>query len=103
MKILLIFIITKGIKYIYNAYYQTRQSYSINIRVWSKLDELYHIFSQINSYLLHRLFEKKIFVENIINSYFTKDECVQLLFKFMTNYISIYSKKSIPFINEFIY
>lgn len=103
-KLLLVILMTKGIRYIYNAKYESCKSYCIHIIQWSFLEEFYHILVEIDNHIT-KLFDKHNYntqVRKLINNYFTNDECVGLLFQYMSNFCSINKKRKKSFIDEFI-
>ena len=102
LKILIMFLITRGIRYIYNAPYKSQREYCVNIKKWNTVERLYYILAEINNLTIKLLKDKFLPVEKIINSYFTTDECVNLLFRYMYNFISIHNKHKKSFINNFI-
>lgn len=102
LKILIIFIITRGIRYIYNAPYKSQREYCVNIKKWNTVERLYYILTEINNLTIKLLKNKNEDVQKIIDSYFTKDECVNLLFKYMYKFISIHNKHKKSFIDTFI-
>ena len=103
-KILLLFLTTRGIKYIYNCQYYSVRTYSINIKQWKILQEAYYIFVNIYNYTTCLLSDKEYYeINKLISSYFLKDECVRYLFTFMDCFNSIHNKKKVTFVNDMLY
>ena len=99
---MLIILITKGIKYIYNARYHSNKLYFINITQWISLQKLYNILTKINDYICKNLNEHNQKVQELINNYFKNNECVTILFQYMSDFISINNKRKEDIIYELI-
>ena len=100
----MLFLTTRGIKYIYNCQYYSVRTYSINIKQWKILQEAYHIFVNIYNYTICLLSDKEYYeINKLISSYFLKDECVRYLFTFMNCFNSIHNKIKGTFINDMLY
>ena len=101
-KLLLIILLTTGIKHIYNAKYQSLNVYSIHIKKWVSLEELYYNLIVVDIHISKLLDTHNDNVRSIIHTYFTKDECVRLLFQYMSDYLSINKKRKITCVDNFI-
>ena len=101
-KLLLIILLTIGIKHIDNAKYQSLNVYTIHIKKWVSLEELYYNLIVVDIHISKLLDTHNDNVRSIIHTYFTKDECVRLLFQYMSDYLSINKKRKITCVDNFI-
>ena len=102
-KILLLFLLTRGIKNLYNSKYYSVRNYCINIKMWKRLQHIYYIFINTYNYVISLISNEDCNqINKIISTYFVKDECIRYLFIFIDGFISINKKRKSSFIDQFI-